>query len=183
MRSLGSSLVVSLVGHAAALGVVGYWSISVTRVGQVALQVIEISGTGTGRESGVRRKAVSSARSRSHAVDPASVPAVSKGGGEVTGIEASAILREYVEAVVERIEKVKTPPRVTTLRGEENEVIVGISVSRDGRIENIQLIRGCPSKEINESALQTVLKASPFPPIPGELAEQLRFRVPLRFVL
>lgn len=61
------------------------------------------------------------------------------------------------------------------------QVIIAVTVQRDGRIISARVAGRCPHTVLCEDGMRTVRAAAPFPPIPTELGETLQVEVPFNY--
>ena len=120
----------------------------------------------------LRRKA-GSGPLRNQGVATESEPA-----GEAQGFAASA-LEAYYGAIWSRIrDKWAFPPGL--LSGQELVAVIHVRIMKSGAVENITLEKRSANAFFNESALNAVRKAAPYPPFPAGIRDQ-SMEVGIRF--
>jgi TonB family protein len=107
------------------------------------------------------------------------------GGGSVTGLRgaSNADFNRYLEQLEKRVKSVwKYPEDVAGVQ----EVAVRFSLDRAGKLIQAQVLDSSDTR-LNASAVDAMRRASPFPPIPENLAKELaneplivRFKVSIR---
>jgi protein TonB len=60
-------------------------------------------------------------------------------------------------------------------------VVVQVTVDRNGRLLAARLAGSCPHQLLCEDGLRTVRAAAPFPALPVDLGDLLRFEIPLKY--
>lgn len=120
---------------------------------------------------------------KSHAVAPATAAPGSR-AEQISAVpgegEARAGMRDYYALIWSRIKGLWTIPR--GLMPQENiEAVVTVQILRDGTIAHVGLEKGSGNRYFDESALRTVKKANPLPPLPetfrgGGMEVGIRFR-------
>jgi TonB family protein len=107
------------------------------------------------------------------------------GGGSVTGLRGASNLdfNRYLEQLERRVKSVwKYPEDVSGVQ----EVAVRFSLDRAGKLLQAHVLDSSDTR-LNASAVEAMKRASPFPPIPENLAKELaneplivRFKVSIR---
>ncbi len=102
---------------------------------------------------------------------------------EVLNPTDEAILR-YQDMVKQRIEEVKKYPEWAKEQGIEGVAYLRFIVLANGNGQEIRLVHSSGSKILDQEALATVKRASPFPPLPEEVASSsIQMEVSLIFTL
>ncbi len=104
--------------------------------------------------------------------------AQSHGSGD--GGTADATILSYFDAVRLKIERAKKYPHAARRAGVEGEVTVSFTVKPDGSTEKIKLESSSGSAALDRAALETVLRASPFPLPPDGKARSLTVALEFR---
>ncbi len=91
---------------------------------------------------------------------------------EVVKPAEQAMLR-YQDMVKQRIEEVRRYPSWAKRRGVEGEVCIKFAVLSNGLSQDIRIIQSSGSKVLDEEAVDTIRRASPFPPVPEEIDSSL----------
>lgn len=82
--------------------------------------------------------------------------------------EEEAMLR-YQDMIKQKIEEVRRYPLWAKTQGIEGAVYLSFVVLSDGASQGIKIIRSSGSKILDEEAMFSIKRASPFPPIPKEI--------------
>jgi TonB family protein len=56
-----------------------------------------------------------------------------------------------------------------------------VTVDRHGRLVAARVSGSCPHQVLCEDGLRTVRAAAPFPALPADLGESVRFEIPLKY--
>lgn len=83
-----------------------------------------------------------------------------------------AMLR-YQDMVKQRIEEARRYPSWAKRRGIEGEVCIKFAILSNGLSQDIRIIRSSGSKVLDDEAVDTIGRASPFPPVPEEIDSSL----------
>jgi protein TonB len=98
--------------------------------------------------------------------------------------QARRLAETYLAALVREIERHRFYPRVSRRLNEEGTVVVRFIIQRDGRLTDIAIDNSSGSRRLDEAALQTLGKTTPFEPMPAVLGrEQLSLTVPIVYHL
>lgn len=98
--------------------------------------------------------------------------------------QAGRMAEDYLAALVKAIERHRFYPRMSRRLNEEGTVEVRFVVQRNGRLTDITVERSSGSQRLDEAALQTLGKTTPFAPLPAALErEQLSLTVPIVYRL
>ena len=98
---------------------------------------------------------------------------------EVVNPAQEAMLR-YQDMVKQRIEEVRRYPAWAKKHGIEGEVQVKFAISSSGLSQDIEIIDSSGYRILDEEAVDTIKRASPFPPVPEEIGSSL---IPMRVVI
>ncbi len=93
-----------------------------------------------------------------------------------TGASAEGTLLK-VNAIRAAIEKAKSYPPFARERGFEGTVTAEFTISAEGHPENIRILQSSGYDILDSAAKRTLLRASPFPPVPGRLEVPITFRL------
>ena len=91
---------------------------------------------------------------------------------EVVEPAGEAMLR-YQDMVKQRIEEVRRYPSWAKRHRIEGEVGTKFAISASGVSQGIEIVRSSGSKILDEEAVDTIKRASPFPSIPEEIGSSL----------
>jgi protein TonB len=87
----------------------------------------------------------------------------------------------YFASIKRKIELVWQYPYDAAVAGIQGECEIDIVIARSGKLESVELIRGSGYKILDDEAIQSVRKASPFDPIPANY-EISRLEIRGRFI-
>ncbi len=112
-------------------------------------------------------------------------PAVPDEGTDPPGQDSTLALDAYLAAVFARIESERRYPETSRRMGQQGEVGLSFAIARDGSLaEEITLISPCRFSTLNRSAVESLRRCSPFPPLPQYvLQERLNLTVRILFHL
>ncbi len=92
--------------------------------------------------------------------------------------------QHYLAALAASIDRRKYYPRVSRRRGEEGRVVVSFVIRKTGELTDITVTESSGSRRLDEAALKTLRRISPFQPIPQALARDAwSITVPIAFHL
>jgi protein TonB len=92
--------------------------------------------------------------------------------------------QHYLAALAAQINRRKFYPRASRRLGEEGQVVVHFVIQRNGELTDLRVTESSGSSRLDEAALKTVRRVTPFKPIPAGLAtEQWPISVPISFSL
>jgi TonB family protein len=102
-------------------------------------------------------------------------------GGAGNGTD-STLLSDYIESVHVRINRHKRYPPGAARDGIEGTVTVSFLLDRRGTVLEKGIVAGSGHPVLDAAALDAVVDASPFPPLPDGLhRETLRLRIPINY--
>jgi len=94
----------------------------------------------------------------------------------------NAATSNYPGKIVAKLRRSLRYPREARRQRLGGEVRVAFTVTQDGRVSGIRIVRSSGSPVLDQAALETVQRAAPFPKIPAEAARSSwPFTVPLEF--
>lgn len=95
---------------------------------------------------------------------------------------ASDLKNPYLAGVRQKIAEMRNYPVRARLRRQTGLAVVRFSIRTDGRAENVKIVSGSGVGILDEAALNAVISASPFPPLPRGVGEKaLVVEVPIKF--
>ncbi len=98
-----------------------------------------------------------------------------------TSYSAHQAQQDYLMQVVHKLSQARFTPTTPEQR-EHGLVVVRLTISRDGRLIDVALTRPSGSPALDRGVMETVRKASPFAPLPAELAANSHtFIVPINY--
>lgn len=110
-------------------------------------------------------KAVSAIRKKELAQSKTTETASASARPAISDAEISAQTNNYIEAVWSRVKQNWTMPQ--TLTPDKNiTAIISVKISRSGALEYAGFEKRSGNRYFDDSALRTVRKSSPFPPLP-----------------
>ncbi|MGB9595781.1 MAG: energy transducer TonB [Candidatus Poribacteria bacterium] len=86
--------------------------------------------------------------------------------------EKNKILQNYLASVRKKIESKKRYPISARNANIEGRAEVKLTILKDGQLDKVEIIRSSGSEILDNSALESIQKASPFPPIPDSLGQE-----------
>jgi protein TonB len=92
--------------------------------------------------------------------------------------------QHYLAALAASIDRRKYYPRASRRRGEEGRVVVSFVIRKTGELTDLKVTESSGSRRLDEAALKTLRRISPFQPIPEALARDAwSITVPIAFHL
>nr|VFK19763.1 MAG: protein TonB [Candidatus Kentron sp. LPFa]VFK34156.1 MAG: protein TonB [Candidatus Kentron sp. LPFa] len=80
--------------------------------------------------------------------------------------------KNYLAMLRARIERKKYYPRASQRRGEEGKVIVRFVIRRNGEFTDLAVVRSSGIRRLDDAALKTLRRITPFEPIPAALGRK-----------
>jgi len=102
------------------------------------------------------------------------------GAGLVAGppsVGGGAGAGEILRAIRNRLEKAKAYPEAARRDGLEGTVEVRFRITPAGRVDTVEIVQSSGHAVLDESALQTVHRAAPYPVVPGWIRVPLSYRL------
>lgn len=95
-------------------------------------------------------------------------------GGQISGSGGGggALKEHYYSKVRNMIERKKRYPSIAKKLRQEGIVHVTFTISKDGAISDIRLVKKCPHERLNRAAVRVLKEIGSFPPIPEEVGKQ-----------
>lgn len=90
--------------------------------------------------------------------------------------------QKYVNDALIRTNKYSRYPRRALATRQQGQVLLNITLDRDGRLAEVTVVQESAHSLLNKAAVRAVRRASPFPPPPGG-EEQFTMIVPISFKL
>jgi len=81
------------------------------------------------------------------------------------------VLQRFAEAVRRKIESRKKYPVAAQRIGIEGRTGIKMTILKDGRLEKVEIVKSSGYEILDRAALQSILDAAPFPPIPEEMKQ------------
>jgi protein TonB len=92
--------------------------------------------------------------------------------------------QHYLAALAAQIDRRKYYPRAARRLGEEGRVVVHFVIQRNGELTDLRVTESSGSPRLDEAALKTLRRVTPFKPIPvGFGSDQWPISVPITFSL
>ncbi|GEM_PF-1254255 len=88
--------------------------------------------------------------------------------GEVTDNSGETRSR-YLNYIIGKIERNKRYPESERARGRTGEVCLNLVISRDGKVDKVQIIKEDGSKAFTHASINAIKKSVPFEPFPVEI--------------
>lgn len=85
-----------------------------------------------------------------------------------TGNEKARYLRDNFAYIKDLVQKNASYPRMAKKMGWQGKVVVAFTILSDGSAKELRVMEGCGIEMLNNSAIEAVKKASPFPKPPVE---------------
>lgn len=85
--------------------------------------------------------------------------------------EKNKVLQNYLASVRKKIESKKRYPISARNANIEGRAELKLTILKDGRLDKVEIIRSSGSEILDNSALESIQKASPFSPIPDILGQ------------
>ena len=102
----------------------------------------------------------------------------------VPAVQLSHIRQAYLADLVSAIHRNKYYPRKARRRSEQGTVVVRFMIEQDGRLSAISVAHSSGIRRLDEAALKTLRKLTPFRPIPAALnLDRWSISVPIEFRL
>lgn len=98
----------------------------------------------------------------------------------VSPAERKNILQDYLNGIKQKIESKKKYPEAARNAGIEGRSGIQMTITKDGLLEDLRIYESSGNEILDNSALQSVRDALPFPPIPESLGRE---RIELKFYL
>ena len=99
-------------------------------------------------------------------------------------IDKYAIKRDYIEALIETINKNRTYPKSAKKLKQHGTVVLNFYIDSNGTFNNIKISEDCQYSTLNKSAIKTVESIKAFKPIPKEIDEKkLYIELPIAYNL
>ena len=89
---------------------------------------------------------------------------------------AAELYRHYFKSIKEIIERNKEYPQIAKSRGLEGTVQMAFTLHKNGSVGEIMVNRSSGEKALDDGAILSIKKSSPFPPVP----ELLKNKAPLK---
>lgn len=104
--------------------------------------------------------------------------------GKSSAEELKQLKANFTSEVRERIALVKMYPRRARSRGFEGQPVVAFTLSRNGGLTKYSIVESSGHQILDKSALESVKKAVPYPPIPDKLdIEFINLKLPISYIL
>lgn len=86
--------------------------------------------------------------------------------------EKNKVLHSYLASVRKKIESKKRYPISARNANIEGRTELKLTILKDGRLDKVEIIKSSGSEILDNSAIESIQKASPFPPIPDVLGQE-----------
>ncbi len=99
-------------------------------------------------------------------------------------VEAILAQQDYTTSIITKIYQSVSYPRSSINRNQEGSVRANVVISRDGSVQNVQLVEASEYDLLNQATRDAIEDAAPFPPIPEAVQEDsLEMLIPVSFKL
>ena len=99
-------------------------------------------------------------------------------------INIGELRRGFHKKIWQKVAKAKYYPRIARARGFEGAPIVSFTLDKDGSLTSIKLIKDSKYEILNNAALETIRRGTPYPPIPKPLGKfSISFNLPISYML
>jgi len=85
--------------------------------------------------------------------------------------DLSGILQSFFGSIRKKIESKKKYPELARDAGIEGRSGVKMTILKDGQLEKVEIVDSSGNQILDNAALQSILKAAPFPPIPKDIRQ------------
>ena len=101
-----------------------------------------------------------------------------------TSLNLGELRQGFHRKIWQRVAEAKYYPRMARKRGFEGEPIVTFTLGSKGELIDLKLIEVSSYKILNEAALETIRRGTPYPSIPEPLGKNsISFNLPISYVL
>lgn len=101
-----------------------------------------------------------------------------------SSVNMGELQRGFHRKIWQRVTNAKYYPRMARKRGFEGEPIVTFTLGSKGELIDLKLIEVSSYKILNEAALETIRRGTPYPSIPEPLGKNsISFNLPISYVL
>jgi periplasmic protein TonB len=130
------------------------------------------------RQAAPRRASQQNEADRSGGPSPGAVSPVTR---TATSYSAHQAQQDYLLQIVRRLSQARFTPATREER-DRGLVVARLTIGRDGRLVDLALARPSGSPALDRGVMETIRKASPFAPLPAELAaDSHTFIVPINY--
>jgi TonB family protein len=99
-------------------------------------------------------------------------------------INIGELRRGFHKKIWQKVAEAKYYPRIARTRHLEGEPIVSFTIDKDGSLTSIKLIKDSKYEILNNAALETIRRGTPYPPIPKPLGKfSISFNLPISYML
>ena len=130
------------------------------------------SGLGVGRGDG-QGEGISKGAGSGNGAGSGDGAGYGSGHGDGTGVGVADLLR----SIRQRIEKAKTYPEIARRQGKQGTVELRFRIAADGTVEVVEIVHSSGHQTLDESSMQTIHRAGPYPPVGGWVRIPLSYRL------
>ena len=110
--------------------------------------------------------------------------AVSSASDSFSSLNIGELRRGFHRKVWLKVTAAKYYPRMARKMGFEGKPVVTFTLGTKGELLNLQLIQASSYNLLDEAALETIRRGTPYPPIPEPLGENsISFNLPISYIL
>ncbi|MCH8156653.1 MAG: energy transducer TonB [Nitrospinae bacterium] len=101
-----------------------------------------------------------------------------------SALKTGKLRQGFMKRVWNRVAEVKYYPRTARKRGFEGRPVVSFTLGNKGQLLNLNLVQPSSYTLLNEAALETIRRGTPYPPIPEPLGQNsISFKLPISYIL
>ena len=101
-----------------------------------------------------------------------------------SSLDLGELHRGFHGKIWQRVAKAKYYPRMARKRGFEGKPIVAFTLGKKGDLIDLKIIEASIYDLLNEAALETIRRGTPYPPIPEPLGKNsISFNLPISYIL
>ncbi len=130
------------------------------------------SGLGAGRSDG-QGEGIGKGAGSGRGAESGDGAGYGSGHGDGTGAGITDLLR----SIRQQIEKAKTYPEIARRQGKQGTVELRFRIASNGTVEVVEIVRSSGHQDLDDSSMQIVHRAGPYPPVSGWVRIPLSYRL------
>jgi TonB family protein len=99
------------------------------------------------------------------------------GYGSVHGDGSGASVADLLRSIRHQIEKAKIYPDIARRQGKQGTVELRFRIAANGTVEAVEVVHSSGHQSLDDSSMQTVHRAGPYPPVSGWVRIPLSYRL------